>query len=221
MVSSGRTLTLEAGRGDTPPPTIPTKSAHKRTPLGRCIWKQLYSRNSIDIGLSYILQRLNLRPDELKRRTSFTDSLEVTHLYGIPLHKVSFIEDLHAAAHIKESQVFFYSATTIKNNPILTTLSAPTPELRTKISSKEAVKAAVDSLGVPFYPDISPVKESYETKHGNILVWVFQLRDEPITQWLEVKVDVKTGDIVSKKDVKRGFTYTVVKLPNESPYDGG
>ncbi|KAH6568157.1 hypothetical protein BASA62_005624 [Batrachochytrium salamandrivorans] len=49
---------------------------------------------------------------------------------------------------------------------------------------------------------------------------VFQLRDNPITQWIEVKVDANTGVIVSKEDVKREFTYTAIKLPNESPRDG-
>ncbi|KAH6597150.1 hypothetical protein BASA50_004654 [Batrachochytrium salamandrivorans] len=48
----------------------------------------------------------------------------------------------------------------------------------------------------------------------------FQLRDNPITQWIEVKVNANTGVIVSKEDVKREFTYTAIKLPNESPHDG-
>ncbi|KAH9263659.1 hypothetical protein BASA83_012929 [Batrachochytrium salamandrivorans] len=69
----------------------------------------------------------------------------------------------------------------------LTTLSAPTPELRTEISFEEAVNAAVDCLKVPFYPDIAPVKESYKTDNGDILVWKLQLRDEPMTRWFEVK----------------------------------
>ncbi|KAH6584565.1 hypothetical protein BASA60_000929 [Batrachochytrium salamandrivorans] len=54
----------------------------------------------------------------------------------------------------------------------------------------------------------------------NIFVWKFQLRDEPITQWFEVRVDLSTGDIVSMDDFKRDFTYTAIELPNKSPYNG-
>ncbi|KAH6565110.1 hypothetical protein BASA62_007492 [Batrachochytrium salamandrivorans] len=152
-----------------------------------------------DIGLSYILQQLNIQPDEFTRRTNFTDRFGVTHLYGMPLHQGSLIENLHAAAHIKDSQVFFYSATTIVDDHALTkTIAPPSQKSTVKISSEDAVKAAVDCLGVPFYNDIAPVKESYETDNGNILVWVFQLRDNPTTQWIEVKVNANTGDIVSK-----------------------
>ncbi|KAH6600652.1 hypothetical protein BASA61_002247 [Batrachochytrium salamandrivorans] len=62
--------------------------------------------------------------------------------------------------------------------------------------------------------------ESYETDNGKILVWKFQLRDNPTTQWIEVKVNANTGVIVSKEDVKRDFTYTAIKLPNENAHDG-
>ncbi|KAH9268980.1 hypothetical protein BASA83_008982 [Batrachochytrium salamandrivorans] len=135
----------------------------------------------------------------------------------MPLHKGSLIENLHAAVHIKGNQVVFYSATTIVDDQVLTKRSPQIPKSRAEISSKKAVKAAVDYLKVPFYPDIAPVKESYETDKGSIPVWSFQLRDNPITQWIEVKVNAITGDIVSKEDVKREFTYTAIKLPNENP----
>ncbi|KAH6561132.1 hypothetical protein BASA62_010050 [Batrachochytrium salamandrivorans] len=87
-------------------------------------------------------------------------------------------------------------------------------------SSEEAVGAAVDCLGVPFYHNIAPVMESYWTSDGNIPVWVFQLRDNPVTQWFEVRVNANTGVVVSKESFKRGFTYKAVNLPNESPNDG-
>ncbi|KAJ1342399.1 hypothetical protein BSLG_010842 [Batrachochytrium salamandrivorans] len=173
-----------------------------------------------DIGISYILQQLNIQPDEFTRRTNFTDRFGVTHLYGIPLHQGLLIEDLHAAVHIKNGQVFFYSATTIVDDHVLTKRSPTIPESTVEMSSEDAVKAAVDCLKVPFYPDIAPVKESYKTENGNIFVWGFQLRDNSITQWIEVKVDAITGGIVSKEDFKMGFTYTAIELPNESFNDG-
>ncbi|KAH9274784.1 hypothetical protein BASA83_002991 [Batrachochytrium salamandrivorans] len=217
------------------PPEIPTESVHRWIPLEEETSTPTSGEDPADIGLSYILQQLNIQPDEFTKRTNFTDRFGVTHLYGIPLHQGSLIEDLHAAVHIKDSRVFFYSATTVivddhaltKRSPTIpeSTIKAssedavksPTiPESTVNISPEDAVKAAVDCLGVPFYRDTTPVKESYKTDNGKILVWVFHLRDSPITQWIEVKVNVITGDIVSKEDVKREFIYTAIELPNET-----
>ncbi|KAH6561595.1 hypothetical protein BASA62_009697 [Batrachochytrium salamandrivorans] len=183
-------------------PEISTKSVYEWIPSSEGTLKSTSDEDSFEIGLSYILQKLNLQSNEFKVMTSFTDHLWITHLYGAPLHEGFPIGNLNAAAHIKNGQVFFYSATTIVDDHALTKRSPTIPESRAKLSSKEAVKAAVDCLGVPFYPDISPVMEYHRTKNGDILVWKLQLRNTPITQWLQVKVDANT------------------ELPNESPYDG-
>ncbi|KAH9244222.1 hypothetical protein BASA81_018381 [Batrachochytrium salamandrivorans] len=226
-------------RQPTPAPSkIFTESVYEWIPLDEETPTPASDEDPADIGLSYILQQLNIQPDEFTRRTNFTDLLGVTHLYGMPLYKGLFIEDLHAAVHIKDSQVVFYSATTILDDHVLTKRSPPIPESTIKISSEDAVtsptipesivemssedavKAAVDCLKVPFYDGIAPVMESYETDKGDIPVWVVQLRDNPTTQWIEVKVNAITGDIVSKEDVKRDSTYTAIELPKESPNDG-
>ncbi|KAJ1340815.1 hypothetical protein BSLG_010729 [Batrachochytrium salamandrivorans] len=189
------------------PPKIFTESIHQWIPLNGKTSTPTSDEDPTDIGLSYILQRLNIQPDEFTRRTNFTDPLGVTHLYGMPLHKGLFIGNLHAAVHIKDSQVFFYSATTILDDHVLTKRSPPIPELTVEMSSEEAVKAAVDCLGIPFYPDIVPVKESYETDNGNIFVWSFHLRDNPTTQWVEVKVNAITERLL--KAVFGGFDPTL------------
>ncbi|KAJ1328780.1 hypothetical protein BSLG_010860 [Batrachochytrium salamandrivorans] len=202
------------------PPKLLTISVHRWIPLDEETPTPPSDQDPADIGLSYILQQLNIQPDEFTKRTNFTDRFGVTHLYGIPPHQGLLIEDLHAAVHIKNGQVFFYSATTILDDHALTKRSPTIPESTVEISSEDAVKAAVDCLGVPLYNAIAPVKKSYKTDNGKILVWVFHLRDNPTTQWIEVKVDANTGVIVSKKDVKRKFIYMAIKLPNENAHDG-
>ncbi|KAJ1345179.1 hypothetical protein BSLG_010814 [Batrachochytrium salamandrivorans] len=201
------------------PPKLFTESVHEWIPLNGKTSTPTSDEDPADIGLSYILQQLNIQPGQFTRRTSFTDRFGVTHLYGMPLHKGLFIGDLHAAVHIKNGRVFFYSAI-IKNNHALTKRSPTTPESMIKKSSEEAVRVAVDHFKIPFYNGIVPVMESYWTGNIHIPVWVFQLRDEPITQWFEVRVNANTGDIVSMEDFNRGFTYTAIKLPNENPKDG-
>ncbi|KAH9268628.1 hypothetical protein BASA83_009260 [Batrachochytrium salamandrivorans] len=162
-----------------------TKSVYEWVPSSKGTSTSTSDEDPVDIGLSYILQKLNIQPDEFTIRNNFTDRFWATHLYGI-----------------------------------LTKRSPAIPDSTFKISSRKAVKTAVNCLGVPFYNDIAPVMEYYETSDEHIPVWVFQLRDDPTTQWIEVKVNANTGGIVSMEDFKKKFTYTAIKLPNESPHDG-
>ncbi|KAH6599928.1 hypothetical protein BASA50_002669 [Batrachochytrium salamandrivorans] len=156
------------------PTFVPTESTHRWIPLDEETPTPPSDEDPVEIGLKYILQNLNLRSNEFKVMKNFTDSSGATHVYGIPRHKGSFIRNHHAAAHIKNGQVFFYSATTINDDHALAKRSPTISKSTAKLSSKKAVKAAVDCL----------------------------------------------GDIVSKEDVKRDFTYTAIELPNESPRDG-
>ncbi|KAH6578198.1 hypothetical protein BASA60_003735 [Batrachochytrium salamandrivorans] len=96
------------------------------------------------------------------------------------------------------SRTVGHSSTRLQSdNPRLKKRSPTTPESTVKKSSEEAVRAAVDCLKVPFYHDIAPVMESYETDDEHI----------PCV-------------VVSSQDFKRGFTYTAIELPNKSPEDG-
>ncbi|KAH6593563.1 hypothetical protein BASA50_007277 [Batrachochytrium salamandrivorans] len=196
-----------------------TTSVYEWIPPRKWALKSTSDINSVKIGLKYILKQLDLQPDEFKVMTSFTDHLKITHVYGEPLNKGLPIGNFHAAAHVKGGQVFFHSAT-IMDDHVLTKRSLPIPESRTVKSSEEAVGAAVDCLKVPFYDNIAPVMESYKTDSGNILVWKFQLRNTPMTQWIEVKVNAITGVVVSSQDFKRDFTYTAIELPQKNPNDG-
>ncbi|KAJ1344760.1 hypothetical protein BSLG_010694 [Batrachochytrium salamandrivorans] len=173
---------------------ISTKSIYEWISPSKTAPAPISNRNSLKIGLKYILQKLNLRSNQFKRRTSFTDHFGVTHLYGIPLHEGLLVGNLHAAVHVKDGQAFFYSATIIVDDQVLIKRSPTTPESMVEKSSEEAVRAAVDCLKVPFYHNIAPVMESYWTSNRHIPVWVFQLRDNPVTQWFEVRVDANTVD---------------------------
>ncbi|KAH9262124.1 hypothetical protein BASA82_000825 [Batrachochytrium salamandrivorans] len=174
------------------PPELPTESVYEWIPPIKSALAPTSDRNSVKIGLSYILQKLNLKSDQFEMSTSFTDHLEVTHVYGTPLYLGFPIGNLRAAAHVEKGQTFFYSAT-IMNDRKLKKRSLTTPKPTVKKSAEEAVSAAVDCLKVPFYHKIAPVMEGYWTKDGNILVWVFQMRNDPMTQWFEVKVNANTG----------------------------
>ncbi|KAH6573042.1 hypothetical protein BASA62_003149 [Batrachochytrium salamandrivorans] len=196
----------------------PTKSAYEWIPPSDESIAPISDEDSVKIGLSYILERLDLKPNKFRVRTSFTDHLGITHVYGVPLYLGLPIDKLHAAAHVKNGQVFFCSAT-IKSNPSLTKISPTTPEPIIKKSSEEAVKAAVDHFKIPFHRDIEPVMEYHQMGNKYILVWNVQLRDDPITQWIQVKVDANTGHIVSMEDFKREFTYTAIELPKENPHN--
>ncbi|KAH6577160.1 hypothetical protein BASA62_001018 [Batrachochytrium salamandrivorans] len=170
---------------------ISTKIVYEWIPPSEKLITLTSNEDPVEIGLNYILQKLDLRSNEFKVKTSFTDHLGITHVYGVPLRLGSPIGNLHAAAHVTNGQVFFLLSYNQEQSEINKKV-ATIPESRTVKSSEDAVKAAVDCLGVPFYPDITPVMESYWTGNRNILVWKFQLRNTPTTQWLQVKVNAIT-----------------------------
>ncbi|KAH9246060.1 hypothetical protein BASA81_016424 [Batrachochytrium salamandrivorans] len=70
------------------------------------------------------------------------------------------------------------------------------------MSSEEAISVAVNRLKIPFYSDVAPVTEYYSTGERYLPVLVFQLRDELITKWFEVRVSLHTGLIGNNVEVK-------------------
>ncbi|KAJ1332567.1 hypothetical protein BSLG_010745 [Batrachochytrium salamandrivorans] len=114
------------------PPEIPTESVHRWIPLEEETSTPTSGEDPADIGLSYILQQLNIQPDEFTKRTNFTDRFGVTHL----------------SPTIPESTIKASSEDAVKSPTI--------PESTVNISPEDAVKAAVDCLGVPFYRDTTP-----------------------------------------------------------------
>ncbi|KAH6560808.1 hypothetical protein BASA62_010242 [Batrachochytrium salamandrivorans] len=176
---------------------ISTKSVYEWIPPSESASAPTCDRNSVKIGLSHILKKLRLKSNEFKVKTSFTDRSGTTHLYGVPLYLGFPIGNLHAAVHVKNGHVLFYSATIIDDKES-TKGTSSIPESTAEKSSEEAVKAAVDCLKVPFYHDTAPVKELYVLDDGGY----------------------STSVVVSKEDFKWGFTYKAIELPDKNPRDG-
>ncbi|KAH6592522.1 hypothetical protein BASA61_004547 [Batrachochytrium salamandrivorans] len=140
---------------------ISIKSVYEWIPPSKTAPAPTSDRNSLKIGLKYILQKLKLRSNQFKGGLASLIILGVTHLYGIPLHEGWPVGNLHAAVHVKNGQARYYSAT-IGHKEKLTKRSSTTPESMVEKSSEEAVRAAVDCLGVPFYHSVVVSKESFK-----------------------------------------------------------
>ncbi|KAJ1344748.1 hypothetical protein BSLG_010718 [Batrachochytrium salamandrivorans] len=196
-------------------PEIPTKSIYEWIPPNERAPAPISDEDPVKIGLSYLVQKLSLQFNEFRMSTSFTDQLGVTHVYGTPFYKGFVNKNLHAAVHVKNGQAFFYS-TIINEDQVLATLSPPNPESMVEKSSEGAVGAAADCLKVPCHHDTAPVMEYHPTGNKDTPVWKSQPKDEPMTRLPKADADADTG----KKRFKMGFTYKVVNLPKESPYDG-
>ncbi|KAH6582769.1 hypothetical protein BASA60_001763 [Batrachochytrium salamandrivorans] len=118
---------------------ISTKSVYEWVPPSEEPITLTSDEDPVEIGLSYILQKLNLRSDEFKMKNNFTDHSGTTHMYGVPLYEGLPIGNLHAAVHVKSGQARYYSAT-IMDERALTKRSLPPPEPTAKKSSKESCK---------------------------------------------------------------------------------
>ncbi|KAH9270387.1 hypothetical protein BASA83_007550 [Batrachochytrium salamandrivorans] len=172
---------------------IPTKSIYEWIPPNERAPAPTSDEDPVEIGLSYLVQKLNLQFNEFKMSTSFTDHFGVTHVCGTPFYKGSVNKNLHAAVHVKDGQAFFYSATIIVDDQVLATIPPPTPESMVEKSSEGAVGAAADCLKVPCHHDTAPVMEYHPTGNKDTPVWKSQPKDEPMTRLPEADADADTG----------------------------
>ncbi|KAH6583607.1 hypothetical protein BASA61_007938 [Batrachochytrium salamandrivorans] len=173
-------------------PEIPTKSIYEWIPPNERAPAPTSDEDPVEIGLSYLVQKLNLQFNEFKMSTSFTDQLGVTHVCGTPFYKGSVNKNLHAAVHVKDGQAFFYS-TIINEDQVLATIPPPTPE--------------------------SMVEKSSEGAH-HLVFTIILTAIFPIYATVSHLTVVTLGGGVSRKRFKMGFTYKVVNLPKEDINDG-
>ncbi|KAL5039195.1 hypothetical protein BDV3_002581 [Batrachochytrium dendrobatidis] len=178
------------------------------------------TEESIKIGIDYLLEKLELDNNEFQVYNNFTDHGGVVHIYGAHHVNGARISNHHASVHVKNGQVTSYSASfEPKRSSIQNGLSVDPPT--TKISFEQASSKASAKLNLPVYTKFKYEFEYIESKDGILVhTYKFQLRDDPLTAWLQVWVSTVTGDIVHAVDFSNKFSYNVIGLPRANPTDG-
>ncbi|KAH6569246.1 hypothetical protein BASA60_008308 [Batrachochytrium salamandrivorans] len=105
--------------------------------------------------------------------------------------------------------------------------AAPSPS-----SEKDDVKTATDfisnrlSLGesdfkIPVYSEFEHTLEYVELPDGKVVyAYTFQLRDNPLTKWVQVWCDTTTGKVIQTIDFANKATYKVIPIPRRDPSEG-
>ncbi|KAH6586623.1 hypothetical protein BASA61_006539 [Batrachochytrium salamandrivorans] len=151
---------------------------------------------------------------------SYTDAVGVTHVYGAHILNGARIANHQAAAHVKNGQVTSFSS------------SFGTPQHFAKRDlAISAAKATVDferasatastQLGIPVYSEFEHVLEYVEQPDGKIAyAYKLQLRNNPVTKWVEVWCDATTGRVIQAIDFVKKATYKAIPFPRRDVTEG-
>ncbi|KAJ1343916.1 hypothetical protein BSLG_010808 [Batrachochytrium salamandrivorans] len=154
------------------------------------------------IATDFISKRLNLGADDFKVFDSYTDPFGITHVYGAHMANGARIANHQAAAHVNNGEVFSFSSS-FNTDQHLTkrdiTVSAP--------------EATVD---------FAKASATASAQLGGKIVYAYrlQLRDNPMTKWVEVWCDATTGMVIQVIDFAKKASYKVVPLPRRDATQG-
>ncbi|KAH9265772.1 hypothetical protein BASA84_001448 [Batrachochytrium salamandrivorans] len=158
------------------------------------------------IATDFISKRLNLGADDFKVSTP-TLILLVSPMYGAHMANGARIANHQAAAHVNNGEVFSFSSS-FNTDQHLTkrdiTVSAP----EATVDFAKASATASAQLGIPVDSEFEHVLE-YVAQPGGKIVYAYrlQLRDNPMTKWVEVWCDATTGMVIQVIDFAKKASY--------------
>ncbi|KAH6572448.1 hypothetical protein BASA62_003387 [Batrachochytrium salamandrivorans] len=160
----------------------------------------LFKEDDVNIATDYIYNKLNLGAGDFKVFDSFTDSAGVTHVYGAHMVNDIRIANHHASAHVKNGQVVSFSSSFgtaqhfSKRDLIIS-------EPKATVDFERASATASAQLDIPVYSEFEHVLEYVEQPDGNVVyAYKLQLRNNPLTKWVQVWCDATTGEVIQTID---------------------
>ncbi|KAH6562502.1 hypothetical protein BASA60_011127 [Batrachochytrium salamandrivorans] len=152
----------------------------------------VYKRSAASLDPS-----LNLGENDFKVVNSYTDPFGITHVYGTHMVNGASISNHQAAAHVKNGEATFFS------------------------TSFEVSSTVSTQLKIPVYSEFAYTLEYVAQSDGKVVyTYTFQLRDNPLTRWVQVWCDTTTGEVVQAINFSNKVSYIVIGLPHRDPTDG-
>ncbi|KAH6586739.1 hypothetical protein BASA50_000336 [Batrachochytrium salamandrivorans] len=168
----------------------------------------------------YISTRLNLGENDFKVVNSYTDSFGIGHVYGTHMVNGASISNHQAAAHVKNGEVTFFS-TSFGTEQHLAKRDLAVSEPKVTLSFEEVSVTASTKLKIPVYSEFEHTFEYVAQSDGKVVyTYKFQLRDDPLTRWIQVWCSTTTGEIVQVINFANEASYRVIGLPRRNPTDG-
>ncbi|KAH6592014.1 hypothetical protein BASA50_008297 [Batrachochytrium salamandrivorans] len=168
----------------------------------------------------YISKRLNLGENDFKVVDSYTDLSGITHVYGAHMINGASISNHQAAAHVNNGEVAFFSTSFgTEQHLAKRDLEISAPEAT--LSFGEVSSTVSTKLGIPVYSEFEHILEYVAQSDGKVVyAYKFQLRDDPVTRWIQVWCSTTTGEVVQVSDFSNNASYQVIGLPRRNPTDG-
>ncbi|KAH9267392.1 hypothetical protein BASA84_000728 [Batrachochytrium salamandrivorans] len=149
-------------------------------------------RDDVKIATDFICNKLNLDADDFKVFDFFTDAAGVTHVYGAHMINNHFS---------KRDLIISAPEATVDFEQVSVTISA--------------------KLEIPVYSDFEYVLEYVEQPDGRIVyAYKFQLRNNPVTKWVEVWCDAGTGEVVQAVNFAHKASYKAIPLSRRNATPG-
>ncbi|KAH9246737.1 hypothetical protein BASA81_015701 [Batrachochytrium salamandrivorans] len=168
----------------------------------------------------YISNKLKLGTDDFKVVNSFTDSFGIGHVYGTHMVNGASISNHQAAAHVKNGEVTFFSSS-FGTEQHLAKRDLIISEPEVTMSFEDVSVIASTQLKIPVYSEFEHALEYVAQSDGKIVyAYTFQLRDDPLTRWVQVWCDTTTGEVVQAVNFANKVSYKVLVIPRRDPTEG-
>ncbi|KAH6585824.1 hypothetical protein BASA50_000985 [Batrachochytrium salamandrivorans] len=168
----------------------------------------------------FISTRLNLGENDFKVVNSYTDSFGIGHVYGTHIVNGASVSNHQAAAHVKNGEVAFFS-TSFGTEQHLAKRDLAVSAPNATLSFEQASDIASTQLGIPVYSEVEHALEYVAQPGGKVVyTYKFQLRDDPLTRWVQVWCSTTTGKAIQVSDFDNKASYTAIGLPRRDPTDG-
>ncbi|KAH9274487.1 hypothetical protein BASA83_003120 [Batrachochytrium salamandrivorans] len=143
------------------------ESVYENTPHSGAVSSSLSEKDDVKTATDFISNKLNLGANDFK-----------------------------ASAHVKNGQVTSFSSSFgtaqhfAKNN-----LAVSAPKATVDFAKASAIASA--QLGIPVYSKFEHTLEYVEQPDGKVVyAYKFQLRNNPLTKWVQVWCDATTGKVI-------------------------
>ncbi|KAH6580636.1 hypothetical protein BASA60_002785 [Batrachochytrium salamandrivorans] len=164
------------------------ESVYENIPHSGVFSSSFSKKDDVKTATDFISKKLKLGASDFKVFDSFTDPSGVTHVYGAHMANGIRIANHQASAHVKSGEVNFFSssfgtAQHLAKRDI--TVSAP----KATVDFAKVSATASAQLGIPVDSEFEHALEYVEQPDGKIVyAYKFQLRNNPVTKWVEVWV---------------------------------
>ncbi|KAH6567906.1 hypothetical protein BASA60_008863 [Batrachochytrium salamandrivorans] len=171
------------------------ESVYENTPLQWCCLIVPLRKDDVKTATDFISKKLNLGANDFKVVDSYTDAAGVTHVYGAHILNGARIANHQASAHVKNGQVTSFSSSFGTAQHLAKRDLAVSEPKATLDFAKASATASAQLDGKVVY------------------AYKLQLRNNPVTKWVEVWCDATTGKVIQAVNFANKASYKAIPFP--------